>query len=188
MVTMWLAARLIAVAAAALVWTILASYTLFVLGVGVVTFEPEHDFGVALNEAQIDAWRKDLSAPLPAACGYPGGNLKASFELTHSEVVHVARCLHRGGYLSAEGVSRVERSQDSLFVDCPGEAQPPGQVEIESSFCLVSYPWEQRAEHRWLSYAIVLGGLPLVVWLVGFRLPWPRRGGPVQTISDRREA
>jgi hypothetical protein len=166
-----IAVALIAVAAYALVTIVL------LWQVDWARSQPERLLKEAIFEAQ---WRglDARTRTFPSVCGYPASGERA---LSHVQVVEVARCLHRRGYLSAAELAKVSESDLSLPTSaCRARSMPPFAREL---WCGVDRGVHTSAgvtyfgglyEQPWWVEAIWLGGLALVVWLVAFRLPFWR--------------
>jgi len=171
-----LALRIAVVLAAALVWVAISTTALFLAGVGKASFNTETTFGNALGDAQTDALRDDPTSSLRAVCGFPALEHGSSVELSHADVAAVAQCLRRTGYLDDEELRSIETSAFGMFVEC-SPATTPGDAGrgSEQTACVYSYTNADGGGRGWLPTAISLAGLPIVVWLVGFRLPWWRR-------------
>ena len=169
---MRLVLRIGAVILATAVWIVGSSAFLFWLGVGEARFPAETTFSNALADAQTEAMRQRPGIPAPSVCGFPAVG-SGSFELSHGEVVLVARCLQRSGHLGADDLSSIETASFGISGGCAGQGDT-GAI-LDQTACTYAYTKTDARGAAWIPFAITLAGLPLVVWLVGFVLPWPRR-------------
>jgi len=136
---------------------------------------PERAFGdavfVALNEQS-----KGADSPVLTVCGFPPPG-KEMYVLSHADVVDVARCLHRGGYMSASILTEIEVSTMTIAGTQAGPRPVPGApVGSVQRFGSWSYGGSGEIRERpWWVLVIWCAGAGVVIWLVGFRLPWWRR-------------
>ena len=134
---------------------------------------PVVEFGNAVDQARFDDSHSTLRPSLPV-CGFPPKG-KRAYSLPHSEVARVAHCLHLRGYLSAATAAKIEDSQITIsgFQNAlsPVEGAPTGSVQFAGGWTYSGAPASGR---EWWFSALLLAGLVLLVWLVGFGLPWWR--------------
>lgn len=170
---MWFALRIGAVVVAVVAYYVVTSFAVW--RIDVANSGPERDFGDAIFLAQTEE-SKGADSPVLSVCGFPPPG-RETYSLSHVEVVDVARCLQQGGYLSASSLAEVEASKMTIAGTQRGErpvpGAPAGSVQSSGSW---SYGGSGVVRERsWWVPIIWLAGAGVIVWLVGFRLPWLSR-------------
>lgn len=136
---------------------------------------PERAFGDAVFMA-LNEQSKGSDSPVLTVCGFPPPG-KEMYVLSHADVVHVARCLRRGRYMSASNLTEIEVSAMTIAGTQAGPrpvpGAPEGSVQRSGSW---SYGGSGEIRERpWWVLVIWSAGAGVIIWLVGFRLPWRRR-------------
>ena len=154
---MKLVARIVAVLLALVLYSF--AYGVVVVGAWtlVTSDEPNAlEFFDARDKAQADGVADE--------CGYRAVAAGEQIRLTHDDIVGIARCFERHGYLTSGALNAVEGDS---FEYTYGRDKAGHVFGGSTAITTVSAP-------RWIEIFYVLG-LGVVVWLVGFRLPWWRR-------------